>query len=77
MTERDLIKESFMYLNSYKRHRALANIKRMEGKRDEANFHQLKTYQLIDSLELALRAIQKGLRDFDEIKDDKGNDDDE
>ena len=62
VTNQELVSKAFYYLNSYKRHRALEQINRLDGKRDIANFHQLKQYQFIDSLELALRAIQKGTR---------------
>ena len=72
MTEQDLIQKAFAYLNSYKRHRALSHIKRLEGDKTGAQFHQLKEYQFIDSLELALRAIQKGARDMEEYERGKG-----
>lgn len=60
MTQEALIKQAFYYLNSFKRHRALAQIKQHEGDRDAKNYNDLKCYQFIDSLELALRAIQSG-----------------
>lgn len=66
VTQQELIQKTFFYLNSYKRHRALAEIKRQEKNYDKANYHQLKQYQFIDQLELALRAIQKGQRELDE-----------
>lgn len=72
MTNQELISQCFYYLNSFKRHRALENIKRLEGDRDGANFHELKQYQFIDSLELGLRAVQKGAREISEevVSDD-------
>ena len=70
MTEQDLVTKAFSYLNAYKRHRALTQINRLEGNRDQANFHELKQYQFIDSLELSLRAIQKGLRDMKELEEE-------
>lgn len=66
LSQRELIGKCFSYLNSFKRHRALANIKRMEGDQVNAQYHELKSYQLMDSLELGLRALQKGMRDIDE-----------
>lgn len=62
MTKEELMKNCFYYLNSFKRHRALALIKRNEGKLQECAFDELKMYQFIDSLELGLRAIQKDMR---------------
>ena len=69
MGNQELIKKCFYYLNSFKRHRALEQIARFEGDRDQANFHGLKQYQFIDSLELGMRAIQKGLRDVNDLED--------
>lgn len=66
MTNKDLVSQCFFYLNGFKRHRALANIKRLEGDHEKANYHELKQYQLFDSLELGLRAVQKGLRQIEE-----------
>lgn len=66
------MEKCFYYINSFKRHRALAHINRIEGKRENANYHDLKTYQFMDTLELALRAIQKGVRELEEVVD--GND---
>lgn len=66
ITQTELFKNSFYYLNSFKRHRALANMSRLEGNMEKANRHELKSYQFIDSLELSLRALQKGHRELDE-----------
>jgi hypothetical protein len=63
MTNLELVQQCFYHLNTFKRHRALANIKRNEGEHDKANFHELKEYQFLDNLELGLRAIQKSLYD--------------
>lgn len=59
----DLIGQCFYALNSYKRHRALSNIKKEEGKSTDAQYHDLKQYMCIDSLELGLRALQRALYD--------------
>lgn len=67
ITDKELLSQCFYYINSFKRHRALAHIKRIEGKKDDANYHDLKTYQFMDTLELGLRAIQKGVRDLEEL----------
>lgn len=66
MTNEDLIGKCFYYINSFKRHRALAHIRRIEGDSEKAIYHELKQYQFIDSLELALRAIQKGARGIED-----------
>lgn len=68
LSDKELLSQCFYYINSFKRHRALAHIKRIEGKKDDANYHDLKTYQFMDTLELGLRAIQKGVR-LEEIDD--------
>lgn len=65
-TQQELISKAFIYLNAFKRHRALAEIKRHEGNREVMTYNLLKMYQMIDNLELALRAIQKGQRALDE-----------
>lgn len=57
MTKEDLIGEAFTLLNSYKRHRALKEIKPQEKQ-----YHELQMYKTMDRLELSLRAIQKELR---------------
>jgi hypothetical protein len=69
MSNQELITQCFYYLNSFKRHRALENIKNHARDRDAAVFHKLKQYEFIDSLELGLRAIQKGQREI-ETKED-------
>lgn len=58
MGKEELITESFGYINSFKRHRALADIKQ-----HDKNYHELQMYKMIDKLELSLRAINKELRD--------------
>lgn len=63
MNHAELCHQAFYYLNSFKRHRALEQIRKNEGKESEATYNQLKQYQFIDALELALRAIQKSVRD--------------
>lgn len=70
MSNQDLVTQCFFYLNSFKRHRALANIKRLEGDTTSAQYHELKQYQFADSLELGLRAIQKGMRDIEEAENE-------
>lgn len=61
MTNIDLIQQCFYALNSFKRHRALEQIKKDEGKSLDAQYHELKQYQLVDNLELGLRALQRAL----------------
>lgn len=70
MNNIDLISQCFYYLNTFKRHRALANIKRSEGNISEAILNELKMYQFFDNLELGLRALQKS------IYESKGGNDD-
>lgn len=62
MSANELIQEGFSYLNSFKRHRALREIKT-----NDTQYNELQMYKMIDKLELTLRAINKELR---------GNDDD-
>jgi hypothetical protein len=66
ITQSELFKEAFYYVNSFKRHRALATIEKQKGNREKQNFHTLKQYEFFDQLELALRALQKGHRDLTE-----------
>lgn len=70
MTNMDLIGLAFKDINAYKRHRVLAESARRDGNTEEAIYHELKRYKYIDSLELTLRAIQKGLREIDELPED-------
>lgn len=63
---KELISICFGHINSYKRARALADYNRLNGNRDKADVYELKKYRHIDGLELALRAIQKGLRQIEE-----------
>ena len=69
LSNQELVKKAFTYLNAFKRHRALEQINRQDGNHDQGNYHELKAYQLFDNLELSLRAIQKGLRDVKELED--------
>lgn len=63
MTELEQVKQLFDHLNSFKRNRALAEIRREEGKSDQSQFHELRSFKDIDKLELGLRALQKHLRE--------------
>jgi uncharacterized protein YfeS len=54
LTKEDLITEAFGYLNSFKRHRALTEIKQVDKQ-----YNELQMYKMIDRLELSLRAIKK------------------
>jgi hypothetical protein len=62
VTKQDLIKEAFDQLNRFKRHRALSEIKPFP----EKQYHELQMYKAIDQLELALRAINKDMRETGE-----------
>lgn len=66
----DMVGKAFRYINSYKRSRALAETSRQEGDINKAMFNELKQYKNIDGLELALRALQRGLRDMEEVSED-------
>lgn len=55
----DLCKQGFTALNSFKRHRTLKDNTNTEADR---NFHELKMYKMIDSIELTLRALQSNER---------------
>lgn len=57
MTKEDLISEAFYAINSFKRHRALVDIKT-----NDRHYNELQMYKQIDKLELSLRAIQKEMR---------------
>lgn len=65
VSETELIQQAFYYLNTYKRHRALEQVEIQNNNRDQVTYHCLKQYQMIDALELALRAIQKDRREAD------------
>jgi hypothetical protein len=69
MTELDQVKQLFNHLNSFKRNRALAEIRKEEGKSDQSQFHELMSFKDIDKLELGLRALQKHLRELPEDKE--------
>jgi hypothetical protein len=58
MTKEDLIQEAFGALNSYKRHRALKDIKK-----NDKSYHEIQMYKMIDKIELSLRAINKECRE--------------
>ena len=57
MSKEDLMQEAFGYLNSFKRHRALIDIKQ-----HDKQYHELQMYKMLDKLELSLRAINKEFR---------------
>jgi hypothetical protein len=57
MTKEDLITEAFGALNSFKRHRALVDIKPQDKQ-----YHTIQMYKMFDKLELSLRAINKEFR---------------
>jgi ribulose 1,5-bisphosphate carboxylase large subunit-like protein len=63
MGTNELIQEAFGYLNSYKRHRALVDIKK-----DDKKYHELQMYKMIDRMELALRAINKEVRETNDVE---------
>jgi hypothetical protein len=67
---RELMTICFSHINGYKRARALADYNRLQGNRDKADAYELKRFRHIDGLELALRAIQKGLREIGEDSDE-------
>lgn len=73
MTQIELIKQAFGYLNNFKRARALEQVKREEGKFEDVNYQKLQQYMMIDQLELAMRAIQKNNYAIENDKD-KGED---
>lgn len=58
MSTEDLVQELFSALNSFKRHRALKDIKPLEKQ-----YHELQMYKYIDKIEIGIRAINKGLRE--------------
>lgn len=62
------IKNAFFYINSFKRHRALFNIERakQDSNKEMLNYHELKMYQFIENLELAIRALNKENRESGE-----------
>lgn len=75
LNQQELIGKCFSYWNSLKRHRALIEVKKSEGKRDEMVYHQMQTYKMGDLLELALRALQKGQRVIDTVEPGEENND--
>ena len=64
MTKEDLITEAFGALNSFKRHRALADIKP-----SDKSYHTIQMYKMVDKLELSLRAINKEFRNNAELNE--------
>lgn len=58
MTAEDLIQEVFGALNSFKRHRALKDIKP-----NDKQYHEMQMYKMIDKIELGVRAINKEIRE--------------
>jgi hypothetical protein len=77
MTQSDLIKQAFGYLNSFKRARALEQVKREASKYEDVNYQKLQQYMLIDQLELALRAIQKNQYSVENNATDAKDDEEE
>lgn len=67
----ELIGIAFRHINEYKRARALADHERLQGNREKADRWELKRFRHIDGLELAMRAIQKGLREITEDTDEE------
>jgi hypothetical protein len=65
MGKEDLIQEAFGALNSFKRHRALVDIKA-----HDRQYHELQMYKMVDKIELSLRAINKELRNSKEVEDE-------
>lgn len=70
---KELINIAFAHINGYKKARATADRLRREGKQEQAVSWELTKFREIDGLELALRAIQKGLRTLDEDYDESNN----
>ena len=75
LNQQELIGKCFSYWNSLKRHRALIEVKKMEGKREDMVYHQMQSYKMGDLLELALRALQKGQRVIDSNEPEEDNND--
>ena len=65
MGKEELIQEAFGALNSYKRHRALFEIKS-----HDRQYHELQMYKMFDKIELSLRAINKEIRQEGSKEDD-------
>lgn len=63
MDKAELVQTAFGAINSFKRHRALMEIKPYQ----EKPFHELQMFKMIDQLELALRAINKDIRESEEV----------
>lgn len=66
--EENMFKNAFYHLNSFKRHRSLYNMERSKhsSEQEKLNYHELKMYQFVDNLELALRALQKENRESEQ-----------
>lgn len=77
INSRDLINKAFKAWNSAKRALTLADIAKSEGRHDDATRYELEFYKQCSRLELALRAIQKGIRDLEsDMSDDWNNNSD-
>lgn len=63
MDKHELIQQAFNAINNFKRHRALMEIKLYQ----EKPYHELQMYKMIDQLELALRAINKDIRETENV----------
>jgi flavoprotein len=74
MTKEDLISEAFGALNSFKRHRALKEIKPLTSDRQ---YHELQMFKMFDKLELSLRAIQKEIRGMKEEEESESEEESE
>ena len=66
MTNKEAIVLAFKQINNFKRHRVLAEQARQDGDTQSAIFNELKSYKAIDSLELAIRVLNKNERTYDE-----------
>jgi hypothetical protein len=69
MTLEENFSNAFYHINSFKRHRALYNMERAKANADKEvlQYHELKMYQFLDNLELALRALQKEHRESGKV----------
>lgn len=68
MSREDLITEAFGYINSFKRHRALSDIKPQDKR-----YHELQMYKMIDYLELSMRAIKKDVRSGEDSSEESND----
>lgn len=72
-TQQEMINKCFTYWNSLKRHRALSEIRKGEGRREDSTYHNLQMYKMSEMLELALRALQRGQREIDTTDSSEGD----